>query len=99
MPANPLGRQSRPGSVTGKPYHPEDGEGSPVRTDGRNRGGRPGPVPREPYYYGERTGLLPGVEHWKTGELDVGLYERQMAGIAALISLANDVAAATRFSE
>ena len=37
--------------------------------------------------------------NWETGELDTGLYERQMAGIAALISLANDVAAATRSSE
>jgi O-antigen/teichoic acid export membrane protein len=35
----------------------------------------------------------------QTGELDAGLYERQMAGINALVSLANDVAVVARTGE
>lgn len=37
--------------------------------------------------------------NWDTTELDAGLYERQMAGIAALISLANQVVAVSRSGE
>ena len=95
MPANHPGR--RPGPVPGEPYY--DGEGTRGRTEGRDRGRRLGPVRGEPYYYSEGAGPRTGGMNWETGELNIGLYERQMAGIAALISLANDVAAATRSSE
>ena len=76
--------------------YPVGGERRRGGGDERYRGRGPEPVRDEARYYREGqgwevSGLSPGA-----AELDAGLYERQMSGITALISLANDVAAATR---
>ena len=62
---------------------------------------RTAPTRAEALYFreSERTGRRANARIWDTTELDAGLYERQMAGIAALISLADQVAAATRHGE
>ena len=77
-------------------------------TSGRHHGGGDeryhgrGPEPRRDeayYYYREGHGWQVGDLSWGAPELDAGLYERQMAGITALLSLANEVAAATKTRE
>ena len=61
---------------------------------------RSAPTRAEAFYFSESDELRrrPG-RNPDTMEFDAGLYERQMAGIAALITLANDVATASRSSE
>src|SRR6185437_3540606 len=53
------------------------------------------------YYYSDsaESGRNTGSWRHETGELDAGLYDRQMAGISALISLASDVATVSRTGE
>lgn len=55
----------------------------------------------EVFYFrdSEGPGRRTGGWSYETTELDAGLYDRQMAGISALISLANDVATVTRTGE
>ena len=94
----------RPGEEQARPKH----RAAPTRAERYDTGGTPGlgrrggraPArgPGETFYYREETGAQPGLRAWETGELGAGLYERQMAGISALISLANDLADATRAS-
>ena len=67
--------------------------------DERYRGCGPEPRRDEAYYYRERQGWQVGGLSWGAPELDAGLYERQMAGITALISLTNEAAAATKARE
>ncbi len=82
-------------------YYSGDGEWARGGADGRIPRSRPPPTRVESYSFGDvqRAGRRTGGRGWETGELDAGLCERQMAGIAALILLANDVAAATKSSE
>ena len=55
----------------------------------------------ETFYYNDRQSALRRTGSWssESRELDAGLYERQMAGISALIALANDVATISRTGE
>ena len=95
----PIVRGRRPGLMPEESYYFRDGEWVRGRTDGRNPEGL---LPREPSLTTAGTartlGRRTGARSWETGELDAGLYERQTAGIATLIALANDVAA-TRSGE
>ena len=64
-------------------------------THGRKPGRHAAPMQAESPYFGDAQEAERGTSSrsWEIGELDDGLYERQAAGIAALISIANDVAA------
>jgi O-antigen/teichoic acid export membrane protein len=100
---NPEGgnRGRRPAPPTrAESFHFGDGEGPRKRPDvrnpdGRTPGRRPASTGAEFLYFrdGQWERHRTGVRAWETGELDVGLYERQTAGIAALIDLATEVAA------
>ena len=67
--------------------------------DERYRGRGPEPGRDEAFYYREGYGWQVGDLSSGAPELDAGLYERQMAGITALLSLANEVAGATKTRE
>jgi O-antigen/teichoic acid export membrane protein len=69
--------------------------------DRQGAGKRPGegdarrlpPPTRAEYFHftdSQRERPQVGARPWETGELDIGLYERQTAGIAALISIATE---------
>jgi O-antigen/teichoic acid export membrane protein len=79
----------------------KDGEWVLGGADTRTSVHRPAPTRADRLYFEGGPGVWqrPSGRNWETGELDTGLYERQMAGISALISLANDVAVATGSSE
>ena len=62
---------------------------------------RSAPTRAEAFYFSESewAGRRANARNSNTTELDAGMNERQMAGIAALISLANPVATVTRSGE
>jgi O-antigen/teichoic acid export membrane protein len=64
----------------------------------RDTGHRSPATRAESYYFGDGRGVTPRP-NWETGELDSGSYQRQMAGIRALTSLAYEAAATTRSGE
>ncbi len=62
----------------------------------------PTPTRAEAWYFSDAGGVqrrAAAAKITETGELDAGLYERQMAGINALVALANDVAVVARTGE
>ena len=66
--------------------------------DAGHRGPGPEPRPEQYYYYREGSDWQVGSLSWAAVELDTGLYERQMAGLTALISLANEVGPVARIT-
>ncbi len=95
MPANRAGRQSPP--TRAEAFHLGTEEGGRGQADGRSLGGRnprrrSAPTRAESFHFIEddqgKGRRAPQI--WETGELDIGLYERQAAGIAALISIATE---------
>src|SRR6185437_13570030 len=95
------GRGRRPAPPSDEPYYFMDGRWTKGGASGGSRGPRTPPTRVESFYAADVRAAGPTVRRrsWETGEFSIGLYERQMAGISALLSLANDVAAATKSSE
>lgn len=95
------GARRPPPPTRAEPLYFGQGRGSRGGSGGRHAVRRPPPTRAERLNSADVRSARPrpGVSSWETGAFDTGLYERQMAGISALISLANEVTVATRYVE
>ena len=90
-----------PAPPQNSPSNSWNGQAAPRATVGRPHSHRVAATGAERFYPedGRKAGRRPVDKNWETGELDTGLYERQMAGISLLLSLATDVTSAARPGE